>query len=289
MVKPMHCSMIRVLLLALLVTTASAGISKPEPTLEEGFQRLYELRFADAREILSAWSEQQPDAPMGPAALAASYLFEEFHAHGVLTIEFFLDDDRFLGGIKGKPNAQRRAEFLRALEQTRSLAGSRLKKNARDADSLLALTIAAGMEANFLAIIERKQLASLKPLRQAEAHARALLAVNPEARDAEVALGAANYIVGSLPAVKRFFLWFGGVGGSRQEGMRQLHSAAEKGKLLRPFAKILLALASAREKKLDTARRLFAELAAEFPQNPLYARELAKLSELHKGGVRSAP
>jgi predicted Zn-dependent protease len=45
----------------------------------------------------------------------------------------------------------------------------------------------------------------------------------------------------------------------------------------RPFAKIMLALAALRERKPDLARIQLNELVAEFPENPLFAGELAKL------------
>jgi hypothetical protein len=54
--------------------------------------------------------------------------------------------------------------------------------------------------------------------------------------------------------------------------------AAERGHYLRPFAKILLALAALREKKPKIARKQLQQLAAEFPENPLFSRELAKLN-----------
>lgn len=47
---------------------------------------------------------------------------------------------------------------------------------------------------------------------------------------------------------------------------------------LRPFAKILLALAALREKQPDVARTELNDLVAEFPENPLFASELAKLN-----------
>ena len=49
---------------------------------------------------------------------------------------------------------------------------------------------------------------------------------------------------------------------------------------LRPFAKILLALAALREKKPEVARSQLTELVAEFPENPLFASELAKLKDI---------
>jgi hypothetical protein len=53
--------------------------------------------------------------------------------------------------------------------------------------------------------------------------------------------------------------------------------AAAHGHYLRPFAKILLALAALREKKPEVARIQLNELVAEFSENPLFASELAKL------------
>jgi hypothetical protein len=61
------------------------------------------------------------------------------------------------------------------------------------------------------------------------------------------------------------------------KGIEQLEMAANRGHYLRPFAKILLALTALREKRPEVARTEFAQLAAEFPENPIFARELTKL------------
>ena len=53
--------------------------------------------------------------------------------------------------------------------------------------------------------------------------------------------------------------------------------AAARGRYLRPFAKILLAMAALCEKKPAVARIQLVELVAEFPQNSLFVSELAKL------------
>jgi len=115
-------------------------------------------------------------------------------------------------------------------------------------------------------------------IRESESLAKQLIALRPDAADAYLALGAANYIIGSLPAHQRFFLWFGGIHGDRIAGMQQLRIAAKKGHYLRPYAKILLALAALREKQENVARGQFTDLTREFPDNPLFARELAKLN-----------
>jgi len=125
------------------------------------------------------------------------------------------------------------------------------------------------------ALIGKHQLRALSLIRSAEKTGTRLLALRADAHDAYVALGAANYVIGSLPVYKRFFLWFGAVHGDRQRGMDQLQMAAEKGHYLRPYAMALLALAAEREGRFDLARKLFGDLSREFPANAIFASELA--------------
>ena len=161
----------------------------------------------------------------------------------------------------------------------REMAKSWLKSKPNDPHGLLVLTLTDGMESDYLGIIEKQQLAALSMMRQAEREANALLAVDPDAQDAYVALGASNYIIGCMPGFKRAFLWLGGVHGDRMKGMNEMQMAADHGHYLRPFAKILLALACEREHQMDRARKLLTDLAAEFPSNPLYAHEIDLLNQ----------
>jgi hypothetical protein len=270
-----HALLAAALTLSSAIAGATPGRADEKPQLEAAFRRMYELRFDEARREVSAYRREHPDDPLGAAAEAAAYLFEEFDHEGVLTSEFFLDDDKLLGGVPGQPDPLRRAAFLKANDSARSMARARVRANPEDPDGLFVLTLADGMQGDFEALIEKRQLSSLSLIRRAEKEARRLLAVQPDAYDAYMALGAANYIIGCLPGYKRFLLWFGGVRGDRQRGMEQLEVAAEHGHYLRPLAKALLALAAEREDQFDRARALFEDLSREFPANPVFARELA--------------
>jgi hypothetical protein len=275
-------------LLLLVAPVAGAGGAKkaaadpaeaePSPvariTLDNGFRELYKLDFAAARENFHDYQQQEPADPLGKVAEAASYLYEQFNAKGVLTSDFFLNDDRFLGGVEGNPARNHNEAFLAANAAAREAAQQRLKGNPRDAEALLAITMADGMESNYDQIIEKKPLAGLSYMRRAEDEAKELLAVDPDAQDAYVALGTSNYVIGSLNGFKRTFLWFGGIHGDKNRGIDQLQHAVDHGHYLQPFAKILLALVSEREKQNGRARALLTQLNQEFPENPLFAREL---------------
>jgi tetratricopeptide (TPR) repeat protein len=246
------------------------------PELKSGFQLLYVQKFPEARTQFTEWESQHPDEPFGQVALAASYLFEEFYRQGVLTSDFFLNEKKFLKGIDGKPDAERMQGFDDAIRNARKLAAKRLAKTPGDPEALYSLTLSAGMESDADMILKKHSLNALKRLKEANVHAKALLAQRPDAKDAYVALGSANYIIGSLSVGFRAMLWFGGIHGDRKLGMEQVGKTVEGGHYLKPFAKIMLALAARREKQNPLAQKLLSELTEEFPESPLYAAEYAK-------------
>lgn len=259
-----------------VATLAATPAFQTVPELMSGFNLLYQQKFTEARETFTAWQSRNPEEPFGEVALAASYLFEELYRQGVLTSDFFLNEKKFLHGIEGKPDAARMSNFREALTRARTLARQRMKNNSKDPEALFALTLAAGMESDAFSILEKKQLDGLHRMKEANEYAKQLLAQHPDAADAYVAPGIANYIIGSLNPGYRFALWFGGIHGDKKLGMEQVAKTVENGRYLRPFAKIMLALAARREKQNVLAQKLLRELTEEFPANDTFAAEYAK-------------
>src|ERR1700757_4681321 len=248
----------------------------PVPELSAGFDLLYVQKFTEGRQIFASWESRNQEDPFGEVAMAASYLFEELYVQGVLTSDFFLNEKKFLHGIDGRPNPERMRHFDEALTRTRELAKMRQKTNPNDGEALFALTLAAGMESDAESILRKKHMNGLKRMKEANKYAECLLANYPDATDAYIALGIANYIIGSQSAGSRFALWFDGVHGDKKLGMEQVARAAANGRYLRPFAKIILALAACREKQVALAQRLFRELSEQYPDNQQFASEYAK-------------
>lgn len=248
------------------------------PKLDAGSNFLYELKPEEAHKQFEAWEKSHPQDPLGYASEAAAFLFEECYRQGILTSEFFLNDKRFFGKIPLKPNPELRSAFFAADQKARDLALLELKTNPDDPNALFAMSLSLGMQADYASLIDKRQLDSLKKIREADAYSKKLLRVAPDAADAYLGLGTANYIIGSLPRIKKFFLGLAGIHGNKKIGIQQLEIAADKGHYLRPFAKILLAMVALREKRPNVALAQLGELVGEFPQNPLFASELAKLN-----------
>ena len=248
---------------------------RPGPSIEKAFDDMYRLKFDDARKTLADYDRINSGDPLGAAAEAASFLFEEFQQKGVFSSAFFLDDKKLLGGVDGSVEQNRNQRFLNADARARRLANDRLHVNSRDAESLLALALADGMESDYDSLIEKKQIAALEMMKSADGEATRVLALDPSLQDAYVSLGVAGYVIGCLPSYKRAILWFGGIHGDRLRGIELMQNAASRGHYLQPFAKIMLALADEREHHYDLAEALLADLARQFPENPYFGQELA--------------
>ena len=133
------------------------------------------------------------------------------------------------------------------------------------------------MQSDADSMLLKKHLDALKHLKEANANAEILLADHPDAYDAYVAPGIANYVIGSLSCSARFMLWFGGIHGDKAFGhAKSSRKPPINGHYLKPFAKILLALSARREKKEDLAIKNLKELTEEFPGNTIYEAEYAK-------------
>jgi hypothetical protein len=257
---------------ALAVDTVSSAAS-----LDRGFGLLYNLEFAKAHEVFVSWHQQHPDDPLGLTCDAVGLLFSEFNRLGVLESQFYADDKTFDERKKLAPDPKVRDHFYTTLDQADNLARASLLKNPKDRDALFALTLSSGLKADYAALIEKRNLASLHYTKEATIWAEQLLAVDPECYDAHLATGVSQYIIGSMAAPVRWLVRLGGVSGDKEKGIAELQLTAQRGRYLAPFARILLAIAYVREKDKLKARELLVSLHDDFPQNPLFTQEIARL------------
>src|SRR5437773_8585835 len=265
----------------LSVTAFAADAVFTTPALDHGFQLLYNLDFDRAHGIFAQWEQNHPDDPMGPTADAAGLLFSEFHRLGVLESQFFELDKRFENRPKLSPDPQVRARFQAAIGLAEKIARVRLAKNSKDEPALFSLTLVNGLQADYAALIEKRNLASLHYTKEASGWADQTLAVDPDCYDAHIAGGISKYLIGSMAAPIRWLVRLGGVAGDKQEGVKELKLVADRGHYLAPFANILLAVAYVREHENQHARELLASLRDQFPSNPLFAQEIARLDANH--------
>lgn len=269
-----------VLILALTPGTLSpigAALSTSVP-LDLGYRQMYNLEFEDAHRTLRSYMQTHPDDPLGPTSDAAAYLFAEFDRLGVLQTELFVDDDKFKGRKRPAPDPALKMAFDKALAVSDRLADARLRSSPNDTNALYSKVLNQGLRADYLALIEKRNLASLSYIKSAGILAQKLLAIDPNYYDAYLAIGFENYMLGLNPAPVRWLLRLYGAEADKEQGIQHLQLTAEKGHYLLPLARLLLTVAALREKDRNGARRLLENLAQEFPGNQLYRRELSRLN-----------
>jgi hypothetical protein len=245
--------------------------------LDRGYFGLYNLDFAGAQKDFSTFQQLHPDDPVGPVSEAAGFLFAEFNRLGVLESQFYENDAAFADRPKLSPDAALRQQFMAAIGRAETLSQARLAKDSKDQDALFALTLSFGLQADYAALIEKRNLASLHFTKEASVSAQELLAVCHDCYDALLATGFSKYIIGSMAAPVRWLLRMGGLSADKQGGLADLQMTAEHGHYLAPFARVLLAIAYVREKDKSRALALLVGLRQEFPANTLFPREIAHL------------
>jgi len=256
---------------------SSANDSARQPGLDLGFRQMYNLDFTAAHATFLTYQRTHPEDPMGPVSDAAAYLFSEFDRLHILEADLFTDDHKFENRGKLNPDPTVKTEFEKQLAKTDVLTGQALARNSQDKNALFSRVLANGLRGDYTAMIEKRNLASLSYMKTSRATAEQLLAIDPTCYDAYLAVGVENYLLGLNPAPVRWFLQLTGSQTNKSEGLERLRLTADKGRYLAPFARLLLAVAALRDKDPQTARTLLAGLATEFPNNQLYAKELARI------------
>ena len=267
------------LLFILCVVACAEDLAKASLVLplDKGFSGLYNLDFAGAQKDFAAWQELHPDDPVGPVSEAAGLLFSEFNRLGVLEAQFYENDKAFVDRPKVSPDPTTRSRFEAAVARAETLSHARLAKDPKDRNALFALTLASGLRADYAALIDKRNFASLHYTKQASATGQQLLAVCHDCYDALLATGFSKYVIGSMAAPVRWILRLGGLPADKQGGIADLQLAAEHGHYLAPFARILLSIAYVREKNNEKALELLTALQREYPGNALFPREISRL------------
>jgi len=276
---------LRLLLILAVAVSLAVAADTPSPvvpaSLQRGYNQAYNLNFKGAQREFAGWQLEHPQDPVGPASEAAGLLFAELDRLGVLESQFFIKDSAFAARPKLTPDPAVKSRFEAALARAEAGARQALAKDAKNHDALFTMSLVYGLRADYAALIEKRNVGAISYTRQASDWAEKLLKAAPDYYDGYLASGISKYIIGSMAAPVRWLLRIGGYSGDKRAGIQELEIAAQKGRYLGPFARLLLAVAYLRQNDRSRARELLAGLESDFPQNPLFPRELARLDAAH--------
>ena len=258
-------------------TTISAQPQSVDSVLDQSYSAMYNLKFDEAVRLAESAKRLANDDPVPWMAQGCAALFREFDRLHILRSELFGADDKFTDGPAMTWDAQGRKDFDNALSGAEKLAQARLSHDKYDPRALFALTLVNGLRADDAALIAKKKFGALSFTKTATGYAERLLARSPDYYDAYIATGLGKYIIGGKAAPVRWVLRLGGLKGDQEQGVKELKLVADHGRYLSPFALILLAFDDLRHKNRAEARKKLEWLRDHFPNNPLFAQEIAKL------------
>jgi hypothetical protein len=247
--------------------------------LQSGYQDMYNLRFDAAHKEFQAYERANPADPMGPVSDAAAYLFFEFERLNVLRSDFLTNDKNFVSSRRLNADPAVKRDFEAALARAKTLSDAILQKLPDSRDALLANVIRIALHADYVAAIEKDNWQALNEIKQSRILADTLIKKYPDCYDAYLAMGVENYLLSQKVAPLRLFLRMTGAQTDKQQGIVKLRIVADKGHYLRPYAKILLAVAALRDDNSKEAVALLRQLASQFPGNSLFQDEIKKLCD----------
>jgi hypothetical protein len=266
------------LLSAPLMAASDIPCGCDSPQIGEAFDHLYNFNFPAAHAVLDRYISAHPREPVPYAVRGSAYLFSELNRLGILESQFLVNDKRIAEKHALKPDQDTRTKLLKALDDAQSRATAALAANPHDRQALFAMAMVMGVTTDYMALVEKHQIASLSSAKRSNTYAQQLVKMNPPCYDAYMTVGLTEYMLGSLPFFVRWFIHFDDVDGNKEQGKQNLQLVVRQGNYLKPFAKILLAIIHLREKKPQETEKLLADLAQSYPSNPLFRRELARLT-----------
>ncbi len=241
---------------------AIAGtLSLPAGT-DKILEDIYSGRIDVAIPEAQAMQREQPEYPLGYLLEAEARWWEMW----CLSAEYKYG----MSLPRHRSKAARDQVYLDVVAKAEALADAALAKH-ESAEMHLYAGMAGGLASRIYGLRAENRAAARAGVRAREHFLRAL-ALDPTLADADMGVGLYNYYVDTLSTIARVLRFFMGIpGGSKEEGIRQLHLAIEHGQLTPPLARYYLAInLHLFDQKYEQALKVATPLVEKYPANPIF-------------------
>ncbi len=248
-----------------------------DPLVRQGFEHFYNLDYDGAQKIFTTVAQAHPDDPMGWNYVLLTTIFRELYHQDLLDTTYYAHDS-FLSSkrdVSIPPAARAAVEGL--TDKVIGMCDARLKANPDDKNALFARGYARGLHASFVTLADHQFAAAARQGYAARNDSEAVLKLDPQYADAEMAIGIQQFAVASLPRFVRLMVGIMGVGGSKQKGLDLLRDAAAHGVVTSVQARTILSLFLRHDGRYSEALAVQQGLAAQFPHDFLFRLEVANL------------
>ena len=268
-------------LFVVFVGCLSAAAADPKAVYDQSTDALYNLDFTTAQQGYETLTRDYPENPDYWNALASSIWLKITYEQEKLNMESFAGPSLGTRDSKDTVNPADEARLRQTLATAIAKADVMIKKNPNDVRALYAKGISNATLASFEATAKRSYPRAAGKAKAARDLHQRVLKLDPSFSDAQMSVGAYNYVVGVIPFYIRAPLILIGISGAgKEKGIEQLETAAAKGQNASTDARMLLIVVYNREKQYDRALKILNELHSKYPRNFIF--EMTKASTYGK-------
>ncbi|MBZ5534330.1 MAG: hypothetical protein LAO31_00115 [Acidobacteriia bacterium] len=247
--------------LSLFLSLLSATLSFPQTTsyfykdaradaiIRRGLPLSYNLEYTAAGKAWDELIQLYPDHPAGYVYKAALIWWQ---------------------AVEDRQNNHLEIQFDSLTKTALEKGMAWIQKNPRDKLALAYIASAYGNRTRFDATVTRSYYSALRNGQKGHKYVRMAYDLDNDFYDTYIGLGSYNYFTGALPAVIKPFAWLLGARGNKEEGIRQLLLASEKGEYAQTEAKVVLLSVYFSEKLWDEYEAMLQVLMKDYPQNHVF-------------------
>ncbi len=248
-----------------------------DPAVRQGFEHFYNIDYESALKVFQGVAQAHPQEPMAWNYLLLTTLFRELYHQDLLDTTYYAHDSFLSTKREVDVSRQSRESIENLTNHVIELSDARLRANPNDKNALFARGYARGMHASFITLADHSFAAAARQGYQARNDSEAVLKLDPQYADAEMAPGIQQFAVASLPRVVRVMVGIMGVGGSKEKGLLLLRDAAMHGVVTSVESRTILSLFLRHDGRYPEALAVEQALAAQYPHDYLFRLEVANL------------
>ncbi len=250
-----------------------------DPLVKDAYVHFYNLDYDGALSRFEQVLKAHPDDPMASGYVLMVTIFKELYHQDLLDTTYYARDS-FLTTqrrVDVPEETRRRIEDL--TNRVVTLVDDRVKKNPQDKDAYFARGYARGLHAAFITLADHSYFAAARQGLAARNDSEAVLKIDPDYADANLAIGIQQFAVASLPRMVRMMVGIAGVGGNKEKGLALLRISAARGVATNVESRTTLSLFLRHDGRYAEALAVQHGLAEQFPHDYLFRLEEANLTK----------
>ena len=248
-----------------------------DPLVRQGYDRFYNLDFDAALKDFNQIAQQHPQDPMAWNYILVVTIFRELYHQDLLDTTYYAHDSFLFSKREITISKQSRDQINSLTDKIIGMCDARLNQNSSDKNALFARGYARGMHAAFITLADHSFSAAAHQGFQARNDSEAVLKIDPQYADADLAIGIQQFAVATLPRFLRLMVGMFGVGGSKQRGIELLRNSADHGVVTNVEARTALSLFLRHDGRYPEALQVERSLTEQYPHDFLFVLEVANL------------